>query len=142
MPNAHRIARECGIVLHGRRTRHPCTDSLPARHTWSRRAIYDAALAGQREDLPEHVYDILGLFLTSDQNATQLYGDAIGGVSKWALRNRVTTEEVTFLRPAFAEIDLKVIRSAVLHHRIDQRAPQIGLLIASEMEPVLEQLRR
>lgn len=142
MPNAHRIARECGITLHGRKSLHPGGDRLPARHTWSRKAIHDAALAGERIDLSEHAYDVLTLFVADDDNATQLFGDAITGVSKWALRNRITTEEMAFIRVPFAGLDIHLMRAAVLHHRIDQRAPQIGLLVAAEMDQHLKELRR
>jgi hypothetical protein len=144
MPNAHRIASAMGIKLHGRRDNglHPRSDELPARHTWSRQAIFDIALAGERNGLPEHVYDVLGLMMSSDRNATQLFGDAIRGVSKWALRNRITTEEVTFLRQSFDDMDLRVIRQAVIHHGIDQKAAQIAFLVADHMEGAICAIRQ
>jgi len=142
LPNSHRIAEQCGIILHGRRgKRHPRTDELPERHTWSRRAILEAARHGEGVNLPDHVFDVLGLIISTPHNSTQLFGDTISGVSKWALRNRITTEEVTFLRPAFDQVDLKLIRSTVSHHKIDVRPPQIGFLVAAEMEEALQELR-
>lgn len=142
MPNAWRIAESLGIRMHGRRDHHPGGEELPARHTWARKAVVDVARAGEGAGLSEHVYDVLGLFLASDGNQRQLFGDAILGVSKWALRNKVTTAEVTFLRPAFVDMDLKLIRQAVLHHRIDQRSPQIAFLVSDHMEDALRGIRQ
>lgn len=144
MPNAWRIAQSMGITMHGRKDNalHPRSDALPARHTWSRQAIVDIAKAGEANCLPEHVYDILGLMLASPENSTQLFGDAIRGVSKWGVRHRVTTEEVAFLKDSFCEMDLKLIRKTVLHHGIDGRASQIAFLVADHMEAALWAIRQ
>lgn len=114
---------------------------LPARHTWSRRAILEAARHGEANNLPDHPYDVLGLIIATPENSTQLFGDTIAGVSKWALKNRITTEEITFLRPAFDQVDLRTIRAAVLHHRINDRPPQMAFLVAAEMDDALRELR-
>lgn len=142
MPNAHRITQEMGIRLHGRKDPYPATEYLPPRHTWARKTIYDAAVAGEREGMPEHVYDVLGVFLINEANQTQMFGDAISGVSKWMLRHRITTEEVAFMKDAFAELDIKTIREAVKHYRITPRSPQIAFLVADRMEAALWSLRQ
>lgn len=141
MPNSWRIAQQMGIKMHGRRDPHPGGDALPPRHTWARKSIFDVARAGDSAGLSEHVFDVLGLFLASGDNQTQLYGDAISGVSLWMLRHKVSTAEVTFLRPAFETLDIRLIRKAVQHHGIPQRKPQIAFLVADHMEDALMGLR-
>lgn len=141
MPNVHRLAREMGITVHKRSDVHPGGDALPAKHTWARKTIFDAAVAGERGGLAEHIYDVLGVFLANEVNRTQLFGDAIQGVSRWALHNRVTTEEFAFLREPLSELDLKVIRGAVRHHGLSPRSPQIAFLVADHMEAHLWALR-
>lgn len=141
MPNAWRIAEQMGIRMHGRRDRHPGSDVLPARHTWARKAVFDIAKAGEGADLPEHVYDVLGLFLASEANQRQLFGESIRGVSAWALKHRVTSAEVPFLAPAFGEVDMKLVRQAVRHMGLRQHAPQIAFLVSSQMEDALEAIR-
>ena len=143
MPNAHRICQQMGLRLHGRRSVHPGGQALPAKHTWARKTINDAALAGERVGLEEHIFDVLGVFLDSEDNRTQLFGDAIQGVSKWALTNRVTTEEFAFLRhaAAFRDLDMRTFRETVRHYAIAPRSPQIAFLVAGHMEDALKQLR-
>jgi hypothetical protein len=131
-----------GIRMHGKGDQHPCRAELPAKHTWCGKTIRDVAYAGEKAGLPEHVYDVLGAFLLNEINQTQLFGDAIQGVSRWMLRHRVTTEEVTFLRDALAEMDIKTIRGAVRHHGIAPRSPQIAFLVADHMEAALWGLRQ
>lgn len=142
MPNRHRIAQAVGITLHTRSDPHPCAGELPPKHTWSGKTIFDVAVAGEKRGLPEHIYDVLGVFLLNDVNRTQLYGDAISGVSRWMLRQRIRTEEMTYLRTAFEELDMRLIRQSVHHHGIPQRSPQIAFLVADHMEAALWALRQ
>jgi len=133
-----------GIKLHGRRDVHPGGQELPARHTWARKTINDVATAGINSGLPEMVYDVLGVFLETDGNRTQLFGDAISGVAKWALRNRVTTEEFAFLRhsESFRALDMRLLRDVVRRHAISPRSPQIAFLVSDQMEAALWSLRQ
>lgn len=141
MPNRWRIAQTMGITLHTSKDPHPCAGELPPRHTWSGKTIFDVAAAGEKQDMPEHVYDVLGVFLLNETNKTQLYGDAISGVSRWMLRHRVRTEEVAFLRSAFEDMDMRLIRQAVRHHGIAPVSPQIAFLVADHMEAALWSVR-
>lgn len=93
---------------------------------------------GQKAGYPELIYDVLGLFLASEVNAHQLYGESIHGVGRWMLATRLRTDDVPFIRPAFAEIDMGMVRAAVQHHRIPNRPPQIGFMVAGLMEPAIE----
>lgn len=120
-----------GITLHSRKDKHPVV--LPPKHTWARKTIKDVAEAGERAGNPDHIYDVLGMFMTTPVNRTQLHGETIYGVSKWMLSTGITTHEVPFLTPAFADVDLKMIRETVAMYRIPIRPPQIALLIAGVM---------
>lgn len=142
MPNSWRIAQQMGITMHGRRSLHPGGDSLPAKHTWAGKTIRDVAEAGERSGLSEHVYDVLGVFLSNEVNRTQMFGYVIQGVSKWALHYRVKTEEFSFMREAFEALDLKLIRQTVKHHGISPVSPQIAFLVADHMESALWSIRQ
>lgn len=154
MPNAHRIYREMGITLHTKRHMHP--GLLPSKHTWARQAI--RLVANQSEPritrtetgrtivrpakAPEsHVYDVLTLFLGSDHNSTQLYGDAILGVSEWLISQKVKSDEIPFLIDPFSMIKLADLREAVRHYQIPRKPQQLAFLIAAEMEEALENIR-
>jgi len=138
--NAHRISQACGILLRGRKTRHPGGNALPNRQTWSRQTIVEACRRGQQAGLPEHVYDVLGLIMAADP--TQLFADVIEGVSYWAITNRITTAEVSFLIPAFQQIDIKAIRADVQRHRVPMRPAQIAFIVSGIMEPALRSIRQ
>lgn len=132
MANAWRICEEMGIQIVSRKN--GWAGELQARQTRSRATIKEIAEAGEAIGYPEMVYDVLGLFLASEANACQLYGETIQGVARWVLAARLRTADIPFVRPAFAEIDLAMIREAVQHHRIQNRPPQIGLMVAGLME--------
>lgn len=141
MANAHRIARECGITLHGRGHHHPASTTLPRRHTWSRDAIKRIALSGERAGRPEHVYDVLTLLVSRSSGEVMLFGDVIKGTSEWMRANRVTSHEVPFLADHFADVDLVGSRDIVKRYKLRERPVQIAFLISAQMEPALEQLR-
>ena len=138
MANAHRIAQTVGIELRSAKRHHPGGPRLPARVCYSRQSIkqvHDRGLAWQR---PDHVYDVLALIRECDD--TMLFGDVIKGVSRWAIRWRVTTGQLRDIVPAFREVDLFNVRAAVLHHKIEDRDAQIAFLVSGAMEPVMRDL--
>ena len=147
MANAHRIARECGIKLHGRNTARPSTspgtsEMLPAKRAWCRDAIKRVADAGIRENNPDHVYDVLGLLVSSETGRCMLFAEVIKGVSYWMRASRITTADVAFIKEAFGEIDMVSLRSAVVSHRIPHRSVQIALMISFHMVQAVDDLRR
>lgn len=139
MPNIHRICREMGIKLHPRT--HPHVNPLPAKHTWARKAIYNTVIAGERAGLDDHVYNVLCLFSRSENNCNQLYGDAISGVSQWAVSQRIKSDEIPFLQAGFDKVDIAAIRAATQHYNIPRRSTQIALMVAGEMEHSLSEIR-
>lgn len=139
MADLHHICGQMNVKpFSAKRRSHPGGDKLPARHTWARATIKQVHDDGLKAGLPEHVYDVLGLILESDP--TQLYGDVISAVSVWALRWRITTDEMGFVLPAFRALDIKAIRGAVHHHKLPERAAQIAFLISGTMEPALRKI--
>lgn len=140
MANAWRICHAMGVTLHSKKDRHP--QILPPKHTWARKTIKDVAEEGERAGDPEHIYNVLSLFMTSEVNKTQLHGECIYGVSRWALAARVTSADIAFIAPAFADVDLKVIRDLVHLYRIPHRPPQIALLVAGAMHEAMEAIGR
>ena len=141
MADAHKICQEMGIRVHGRATTHPKSNVLPARHTWARKTVRLIAERGERLGRPDHVYDVLTLLTTSGNGEIMLFSDVMDGVSKWALKNNLSSHEVPFLSGPWSNVDLHAIRSAVVYHRIEQRAAQVAFLIAAEMEDAIKELR-
>ena len=142
MANAHRIARECGITLHGRGHLHPASPTLPPRHTWSRDAIKRIALAGEKQGNADHVYDVLTLLVSRDIGAQMLFGDVIKATSEWMRANRITSHEIPFLADPFEQVDLQGSREIVKRYALPYRPVQIAFLISAQMEPALDDLRR
>ena len=138
MASAWRVCEEMGIQIVAKR--HFKAGPLEPRQTRSRAAIKEIAETGAEIGYPELVYDVLGLFLTSETNERQLYGEVIHGVAKWVQAANLRTADIPFVRPAFSEVDLGLIRETVMHHRILNRPPQIALLVAGMMEPALEKI--
>lgn len=138
MANSWKICAEMGISIVPKRTH--SNGPLAPRQTRSRRTIREVAEAGEAISYPELVYDVLGLFLASDKNSCQLYGETIQGVSRWVVASRLRTADIPFIRPAFSEIDLGFVRESVMHYRIQNRPPQIGFMVSGLMEPALEQI--
>lgn len=138
MANAWRICSEMGIEIVPRSRKYE--GPLRPRQTRSRATIKDVAETGNRIGYPDLVYDVLGLFLASPANERQLYGENIQGVARWLQSANLGTADVPFIRPAFSEIDMGWVRQSVLHYCIPMRAPQIAFVLASLMEPALEQI--
>lgn len=142
MPNVHRICSAIGILLHGRKARHPGGHRLPPKECWSGKSIRLVAEAGEAENNPEHVYDVLGVFLANKTNQTQLFGETICGVSKWALTHNVQTSEFAYLKDATEQLDLQLIRETVRHHKIRPMKDQIAFLVSHQMEAALWSIRQ
>lgn len=138
MASAWRICSEMGIDIVSKK--HFRAGPLEPRQTRSRAAIKEVAETGEAIGYPEMIYDVLGLFLASEANERQLYGDSIHGVSRWVQAARLRTADIPFIRPAFSEIDLGLVRESVQHHRIQNRPPQIGFMIAGFMEDAISQI--
>lgn len=138
MASAWRICEQMGIemVPKARKNQGP----LPPRQTRSRATIKDIAETGERMGYPDLIFDVLGLFLASERNQRQLYGENIQGVARWVIASRLRTADVPFIQPAFSEIDMGMVRGSVLHYQIPQRSPQIAFMLAGLMEEPLEQI--
>lgn len=136
--NAWRICSEMGIEIVAKR--HFRAGPLGGRQTRSRAAIKEVAEAGDSIGYPDLIYDVLGLFLTSQANERQLYGENIHGVARWLQSANLRTADIPFIRPAFADLDMGMVRESVMHYRIPMRAPQIAFMLAGLMEPALEQI--
>jgi len=113
---------------------------LEPKQTRSRAAIKEIAETGIEIGYDELIYDVLGLFRTSPTNERQLYGENIKGVSIWIRSARLRTADITFIRPAFALVDMGMVREAVLYHKIPNQAPQVAFMVAGMMESALEQI--
>ena len=137
MANAWRISQEMGIRIVSKKGEHR-KGPLEPRQTRSRASIKSVAEHGEAIGYPDMVYDVLGLFLASEGNQRQLFGENIIGVSLWMKAANIRTSDIPFLTPAFNEIDMGLVRSLVLHHKIPHRAPQIGNLVAGMMEDAVE----
>jgi hypothetical protein len=139
MANAHRIAQAVGIELRSAKRHHPGGPRLPSRVCYSRATIKWVHDRGADWNMHDHVYDVLALIVEADD--TMLFGDVIKGVSRWATRWRLSTGQVGHVMPAFRQLDLFSIRSAVLHHKIEDRDAQIAFLVSGAMEPCMRELR-
>ena len=138
MSNAWRICQEMGIQIVAKRNFR--AGPLEPRQTRSRAAIKEIAETGEAMSYPELVYDVLGLFLASEANSRQLYGENIHGVGRWLIAARLRTADIPFISPAFSRIDMGMIRDSVQHYRIPNRPPQIAFMVAGLLEPALEQI--
>lgn len=139
MASAHRICAEMGIHLVSKK-QDSRVGPLAPKQTRSRAMIKDIAETGEKIGYPELIYDVLGLFLSSEINQCQLYGDNIQGVAKWLQSARLRTADIPFIIPAFQEVDMGMVREAVQHHRIPVRVPQIAFMVAGLLEPALYQI--
>lgn len=136
MASSHRICQEMGIQIVAKR--HFKAGPLEPRQTRSRAAIKEIAETGAEIGYPEMVYDVLGLFLTSEVNSRHLYGECIRGVGHWLRHSPLRTADIPFIRPAFAEINMAHVYQTVQCHRMPVRPVQIGILIAVQMADALE----
>ncbi len=139
MANIHRICQSVGIRLMTRRKMHP--RQLPPRHTWACRTIKLLAIQGEKANYPTMAHDVLSLFLASEANSCQLYGDTISGVGIWYQANKYEPADTGFLIPAFRALDLGLIRHEVVRFGLPGKAHQIALLVASESDEDSEALR-
>lgn len=142
MANAHRICQSLGIRLHARHDPHPGKDRLPPKHTWARQAIKLVAESGEKTGNPNMIYDVLSVFLASEDNSRCLRGDMISGVAEWFKAHGVSGAEASLLLPMFRTLDLATIWQAVEHHGIPRKSAQIAFLVASQMEDALVTVRR
>jgi hypothetical protein len=138
MASAWKICAEMGITLVSKRNFR--SGDLEPKQTRSRAAIKELAETGEETGYPELIYDVLGLFLASETNQRQLYGENLHGVARWLIAARLRTADIPFVSPAFSRIDMGAVRGAVLHYNIPMRAPQIAFMLAGLMEPALEQI--
>lgn len=140
MPNAHKICKEMGIKLHGRKTKH--RGFLMPKECFSPKTIYEVAIRGEKAGHDNHIYDCLKLFLSSEANSCQLYGYVINGVSKWLLTNGVSTDEIYELVKDFRDIEIQTVKDSVLFYRVDNRPSCVSYDISRLMEENLERVRR
>lgn len=143
MANAHRICQAMDIKLQGKAKRylHPGGQGLRPRETYAGKTIRTVAETGERWDLPEHIYDVLGLITSSKPNDRYLYGDVIQAVSMWALSYRVTTEEMPFLSEPFSSIDLSALRQVAGRVPVRPKSITLAVQISGMMGKPLEALR-
>lgn len=138
MASAWKICAEMGITIVSKR--HFRSGPLEPKQTRSRDSIKQVAETGEAMGYPDLIYDVLGLFLASETNQRQLYGENIRGVSLWIIGAKLRTADIPFISPAFSGVDMGMVRESVMHYRIPQRAPQIAFMLAGLMEPALEQI--
>lgn len=111
---------------------------LEPMQTRSRGTIRAIAEDGERIGYPDMAHDVLTMFINSEMNRSQLYGENLLGVAMWMKAARIKTADIPFLLPAFSEINMGDVRAAVIEHGIPHKSAQVGFAVAGLMSDALQ----
>jgi len=132
MPDAHQIARSCGIVLKGKGSPH--TSLLKPKTSFSRGTIVSIAKAHG----DEHVCRVLECIISAEHNQTELYGDTIKAVSEWMVAGGFDERDTLLLNDYMAAIYLSQLRLQVKEIPLPDRPLRMADRLSAGMQNDLE----